>query len=134
MPANFAVVSTADDIIVACNYDPTGLVWCDMFDNHALAWAIDTTGASQPEPVVVGSLPPAPPDTSPVVSPTWVATVANGAIVADKWRGQLYDLFDWLASNNGATRKLRGNFGYVHTMNEWAYWAKDNPTKVWAGP
>jgi hypothetical protein len=134
MPANFAVVPIAEEIIITCDYDQTGLLYIDMWDNHTLAWAIDTTGADPAMPVIVGKMPRSPPDTAPVVSPAWIETIADQAIVPDQWRGTLTALFDWLATNNGATRQLRGNFSYVGPMNAWNAWAQDNPDKVWPGP
>ena len=120
-----------DDLVIAINYAADG-TWADMFDNSILAWTIDDAGATA-EPAIVGTLPPAV-DTTPVASPQWVLVHGNSVLVPDLWRGQIDDFFTWLATNNGATRQIRGNFLEATPLNAFAAWAQDNPTLVWAGP
>jgi hypothetical protein len=69
-----------------------------------------------------------------VKSPQWVQVIGKFAIVPNLWRGELEDLWGWLATNNGASRQLRGNFIYDDALNSFANWANDNPTMVWQGP
>jgi hypothetical protein len=128
------VVGDPADLVISIEYAPDGLAWCDMWDNSILAWTIDETGAAEPKPNVVGALPPAAPDTDPIKSPQWVHIRGGAAIAPDLWRGSLAKLWEWLATNNGAARQLRGNFVHGGPLNSFANWAAANQALVWPGP
>jgi len=132
-----SVIPAMGHWLISVNYDPTGLAWADMFDNVVLGWAVDDATAV-PLPVIIGSLPPAAPATDPVVSPQWAnlwedATGSGNVLIPDIWRGNLMGLFDWLATNNGATRKVRGNFVKDALATAWGQWAAQHPDLVWDG-
>jgi hypothetical protein len=103
------IPNTGRDVIVSMNYDPTGLAWVELFDNAPLGWAVDDTDVSHPEPVVVGSLPPASADTAPVLSPQWAQFSGGYIVVPDVVRMLPGDFFTWLGSNGGATRQVRSS-------------------------
>ena len=128
-----AIAAQTGQVLISCNYDATGLEWVDLFDNPVLGWVVDeTTLASLPidgpvppfgeVPIIVGALPPAPAATTPILSPQW-AHFSNGRIyVPNLWRGTIADFLTWIATNNGANRKVRGNFSdpnLVNVMYEW---------------
>lgn len=127
------IAATNQDIIISMLYAPDNS-WCNMFDNEVVAWLIDTDGASAPQPQIIGALPPAV-DTAPILSPQWARLRGSAILVPDLWRGDDFaDFFDWLASNNGANRQLKGNFLDAGPLNAFNDWANDNPTMVWPGP
>jgi hypothetical protein len=131
-----AVPSMANEAVISVNYDPTGLVWADMFDNHVVAWIVDEVEPQsfEPAPRILGSLPPAPPDTAPVLSPQWGLVLSQGMVyVPDQVRLPVHQFFDWLATNNGARRKLRGLFSQQFLGTTWIDWAAANPGSVWGG-
>jgi hypothetical protein len=84
---------TALELVVFCAYDDTGLGSVALIDEPLLAWNV---AVDPPLPVVIdsASLPAAPPDTTPVVSPQWlfVALVdlkkndPTGFNIGLKWR------------------------------------------------
>ena len=79
-----------------------------MFDNSLIGWLVDDDMQTDPPfPIAIGSLPPEAADTAPVLSPQW-ALVENDAVVLvpDKFRGTVDRPTTWLATNNGATRKI----------------------------
>jgi hypothetical protein len=57
----------------------------------------------EPAPVIIGALPTPAPDTGPVSAPQ------GGALAA--WRGSFAEFLDWLATNNGASRRLESRLG-----------------------
>jgi len=118
--------SDSQQLLLSCNYDETGLAWVDIFDNPLLGWIADETGAAEVAPVVVGLLPPASVDTSPVLSPRWAHCVVPSVYVPDLWRGDLNSFFTWLATNNGAQRLVRGNFRNPNVANAMMFWASNN--------
>lgn len=127
------IAATNQDIIISIEYAPDNS-WCDMWDNEVVAWLIDTAGGD-PQPQVIGTLPPVKMGTDPICSPQWARLRGSAIIVPNLWRGDdLADFFDWLASNNGANRQLRGNFLDAGPLNAFNDWANDNPTMVWPGP
>jgi hypothetical protein len=134
-PQSFSSVPASGYSIISLEYDATGLAWADMWDNEVLSWVIDQSGSVGATPIIIGSLPPPAPDTDPVVSPQWIAVgEGNGrVIIPDLWRGDLNSLFTYLATNNGATRKLRGNFVRPQIDNQWRIWVSQNPDLVWDG-
>lgn len=123
------------DIVISFEYEPeSGVLWADMWDNHVLGWVSDLTTGIPAQPVVIGGLPDFPAiDTAPVVTPEWASVRGIEAIAPNQWRGPLYDLFTFLATNNGAQRKLRGNFADATVSNTWDRWAGDHADLVWNG-
>jgi hypothetical protein len=132
-----SVVAASDnDLAIAVSYDSTGLLWADMTDHNVVGWVCDDTGqASSALPCIVGPIPATPPLTLPVVSPRWAVILGNGQEVVTElgWRGPLPALFDWIATNNGAQRLLRGQFSYSTNQVAWSQWASANPQLVWSG-
>ncbi len=140
------IPSVAQDYIISCNYDGTGLEWVDLFDNPVLGWIVDETkigvgviALAKPAPpiaevpILVGSLPPGAPDTAPVLSPQW-AHVSEGVFVPDMWRGALPDFFTWIATNNGANRLLRGNFVNARLQLAMRRWSERFPDQFNPAP
>ncbi len=122
----FAINGYPQDIIVSCNYDQTGLEWVDLFDNPPLGWLVDeATGLTTP--VVTGTLPPKAPATGAILSPQWVHVHIDNVYVPDMWRGGGMNFFTWMASNNGAVRKVRGNFMSSSLASALNTWAQQNP-------
>ena len=67
-----AIAPTDETTLLTCEYDPpTGLAWAILHDNPLMAWLVDPDAVEPPAPVILGSLPPAPPETAAVVSPAW---------------------------------------------------------------
>ena len=129
------VPSTRDEVLIVANYDPTGLEWVDLFDNHLLAWIIDETETTEPKPSAIGSLPPAAPDTSPILSPQWAVGVLATVYVPDVWRGSFSEFLTWLATNNDAERQVGGKgLRLPELQNQYRTWSNANPRLVWAGP
>lgn len=119
-------------VIISMEYDPpTGANWVRMWDNPVIGWSVDP-GVTEPEPIIIGSLPSKPPhSTDPVFSPQWAAYLAEAdVIVPDVWRGNLTAFFDFLATNNGAQRQLEGNFVRDEINGVWVQWRSNNPALV----
>lgn len=103
------VANASREILVSMNYDPTGKAWVELFDNQPIGWAVDDTDLSHPLPVIIGSLPPAAPDTAPIASPQWAVYGGGVVAVADVVRLPPREFFTWLATNGGATRLVRSS-------------------------
>jgi|KBSMisStaDraftv2_1062788.scaffolds.fasta_scaffold98089_2 hypothetical protein len=118
------VAAGPGSVMVSIEYDGTGKAWARLYDNPILGWTIDETGASEPVPSVMGSLPLIPADTAPILSPQWVIFIDPAIFVPDLWRGSFPDFLTWLATNNGATRPLSARFAVspslLNGFNEWA--------------
>jgi hypothetical protein len=118
------IISITDrSVIVSMNYDPTGLAWVALFDNSALGWSVDDLDPSHPVPVMIGSLPPAAPDTAPVLSPQWAVYQAGYIVVPDVIRMLPSDFFEWLRSNNGAVRQVQSQMKYYDLVNAFGQWS-----------
>jgi len=125
-----AVPPMDETVLITCEYDPpTGVAWAILHDNPVMAWLVDASGAS-PQPVILGSKPPPPPETAPVLSPAWaVITKAEADVfVPDVWRGDIRGFFSLVASNNGAQRPIYANFANDMLASAWNNWALGNPT------
>lgn len=138
-PMAQAIPSTTDEMLVSCTYDSTGLAYVNLIDNHLIGWVVDTTmpPESPPAPAVVGGLPAAAPDTDPVISPQWVVVVRSldgATLVPGTWRGTFFEFLTWIATNNGASRRVGGSL-LRHQLLTGAFssWAAVNPDLVWTG-
>jgi len=120
--------NTGRDLIVSFNYDPTGLAWVECFDNAPLGWAVDDVDITHPEPVVVGSLPPAAPATAPVLSPQWAQYTGGYLVVPDVVRLLPGDFFTWLGTNNGATREVRSSMKSADLNQAFHQWSGGAPS------
>jgi len=129
------IAAQPGELVLSFEYDPaTPATWVDMWDNDLVCWLVDESGAAEPIPAVIGKLPPVRTETAPLESPQWVTSWYGGIIAPDLWRGSLDDFFTWLATANGANRRLRGNFMSPAVANAWQVWADRNPERVWPGP
>lgn len=153
-----AITSPPGVILLSVEYDPTGLVWCRLYDNEVLGWLVDETTASapvlwagsfdgpsptkpavtgqhQPLPIIIGSLAEKAPDTPPILSPQWcLFREPSSVFVPDLARVELDDFFTKLATNNGATRKLQRRFALSNTLHvRFGAWASVNPGLVFEG-
>jgi hypothetical protein len=125
------VAAVTGSMLVTCEYDTTGLAWCIMHDNVVLAWMIDDTDdTAPPVPKIVGSMPGAPTDTSPVLSPVWAVREGGPTgifFVPNMLRGTAHELFTFIASNNDAKRQIYTNFADQSLTLAWQQWASANP-------
>jgi hypothetical protein len=119
-------------VLISVEYDSTGLGWCRIYDNQVLGWIVDETGAGEPQPQIIGQLPPMlAPDTAPVISPQWAVFTSPAVMIPDLWRGSFSDFLDLLATNNGAWRPIGKRLGHSVTLfNEFDVWARRNPDLV----
>jgi hypothetical protein len=69
-------------------------------------------------------MPPVPPVTAPVLSPQWVHVHPDMILVPNIWRGSYQEFFTWLATNNGAARKLYAEFVHPTLIAEWQTWSR----------
>lgn len=122
-------------ILVNCEYNPfpwqgmgPGLGWVILYDNRVLGWIVDTTtGGKLPIPSIIGSMPPKAGDTGDVKSPLWAVRDEQIMKIPDMWRGSVAEFFTFLATNNGATRKLFADFSDVGLRHEFDAWSAGNP-------
>lgn len=153
-----AIASPPGVIIVSVEYDPTGLVWCKLYDNEVLGWLVDettaltpmwegvtapspyapppsVTGQHQPLPIIIGSLAEKAPTTLPILSPQWCLFREPSAVfVPDLTRLTLHEFFTALATNNGANRKLQRRFALSDALHiGFGSWAASNPGMVFLG-
>lgn len=128
------IIPAQFDLIISMDYSPDALAWVDLYDNRCLGWNVDdaTPPGHEAIPVIVGQLPTdRSKDTLPVLSPQWVENTEDAIIVPDLWRGSVFDFFTWLATNNGANRKLRAKFVLNNpNAGTWSNWAARNSNLV----
>jgi hypothetical protein len=123
-------------LIIALEYSSDGASSARLTDHQCLSWLVDPGVAypSPSKPVVAGGLPAPAPDTAPVLSPQWAKVIGSGPMVEVpdlKWRGNADAFFTWLATNNGATRKLEKAIGLNAALyNSFDSWARNNPDLV----
>ena len=130
-----AIAPTDETTLLTCEYDPpTGLAWAILHDNPLMAWLVDPDAVEPPAPVILGSLPPAPPETAAVVSPAWASITKGTLYVPDTWRGSVQDFFDYVATNNGAQRPIYANFADDALASAWSNWSLNNPTMALKEP
>jgi hypothetical protein len=121
-------------ILINCEYNSqpyegraAGLGWVILYDNRVLCWIIDTTDQNRPVPSIIGSMPPKAGDTGDVKSPLWAVRDEQVMKVPDMWRGTINEFFTFIATNNGATRKLFADFSDIGLASEFNAWVSRNP-------
>jgi hypothetical protein len=128
------VPADSGTIIVSIEYSENGLDWARLYDNECIAWAVDGSSMPMPpRPSIIGTLPLLAPDTSPILSPQWVKFIGSAVMVPNVWRGLPVDFFEWLATNNGASRRLDARFGISGQMHDgFTAFARSNPDLVYS--
>ena len=118
--------------LLVMTYDATGLATVHVDGWPLLGWNMDATNPINPQPVTIGNpLAGTPPNTGAIKSPEWAYVVSEDAVyVPDTWRGTLAEFFTWLATNNGANRKVSTWFTFPRVANAWNIWARENPDLV----
>ena len=136
-----AVAPLTGSTLVTCEYNPDavgdagpGLAWVILHDNPVLAWLVDETGATPVVPVILGSMGGAPPVTDPVRSPAWIVREGNTMFAPDIARGTYNEMFQLLATNNGANRPIYAKFADYDLAIAWNQWSRDNPLALKAPP
>jgi hypothetical protein len=140
-----AIPASGEIIILSMEYDPTGLAWVRLYDNHALGWLVDevmgapivplyaagdvpgfrkpvTTGAravsDHPRPLAQPAPTPRP------SSPQWAKFADPVVFVPDPCGCGLPDFLTWLATNNRAQRVIGSMLGLdrnlLNAYNQWA--------------
>jgi hypothetical protein len=128
-PSAHTVAITMEYSPTAAGSTPAGLSWCIMHDNPVLAWRIDESGASAPEPVIIGNFPNKI-DTAPYLSPQWAVREGEGwaFMIPNMARGTAGDLFTFIATNHGAKRPIYANFSDSGLVQDFAAWGRAHPT------
>jgi hypothetical protein len=134
-----AVPAPEGNYLLTFNYNdasvgPPGTVWVMVHDNPVMAWLVDIAGDAVPIPQVLPGLPPPPPNTGSIVSPNWAHYLDGWVIAPNLLRGRLPDLLTFITTNNGATRKIYGNFVHPRLAIDYAAWAANNPGLILSGP
>jgi hypothetical protein len=131
---NHVIPPPQPTILINCEYNPfpygesaPGLGWVILYDNRVLGWIIDTAGSNRPIPSIIGSMPPAAPNTGEVRSPLWGVRDEQVMKVPDMWRGSLSEFFTFIATNNGASRKLFADFSDIGLAQAFNTWVTANP-------
>jgi hypothetical protein len=123
---------TGPSLILIMRYDPTGLAWCELDEAAAVSWVVDAAAptTTQPVPVIIGPWPTPPPNTAPVVSPAWIAREFAIRFVepSTATRGDLPTLLTFIATNNGAQRKLWCKFEDWGMATAFQAWATSHPS------
>jgi hypothetical protein len=136
-----AIPDTTNAALVTFEYNSAevdgvapGLAWVIVMDNPILAWLVDEAGAEPVAPVIIGSLPAASADTGEVLSPLWAKALEGTAYAPDMWRGNYASLFTFIATNNGAKRKLYAKLETASLAAAFQSWANANPNLTLATP
>lgn len=123
-------VPNSGSLLLTCEYNPrdwdgvaTGLAWAILHDNPVIAWLVDPTCTDPVQPVILGSMAGAPPETAPVISPAWASVSGDTVYVPDTWRGSATEFFTYIASNNGAQRPIYAKFADNTLAAAWDSWA-----------
>lgn len=136
-----AVAPMTGSLLITCVYNAheedgiaAGLAWCHLFDNPVYAWMVDPAG-SPITPVILGTLPDwTPPDTGDIKSPRWAVREQREIFIADLARGDMHWFLNFIAYNNGASRKLYADFSDTNLVQAWHGWKSGNPTMVLSEP
>jgi hypothetical protein len=131
---NHVIPPPQPTILINCEYNPfpyegraPGLGWVILYDNRVLGWIIDTAGGTKPIPAIIGSMPPVAPATGEVRSPLWGVRDEQVMKVPDMWRGTIAEFFTFIATNNGAERKIFADFSDIGLQVEFNSWVTANP-------
>jgi hypothetical protein len=135
-PAHTTVVpSTQNELLITIAYDNKGTDWADLKDNHILAWVIDSNeppNPPEPRSITVYPYSENPPITEPIVTPNWAVGFIDTIYVPDIFRGSPLEFYTWLATNNGAQRKVGGaNLRNEQLVNTFDQWSRQNPNLVY---
>ena len=129
-PSLMGCTSEAIALLLRMTY--TGLDHVIINSGPVVAWTFDM---SDPEnmiaiPVAITRLPPAPPDTAPVISPRWaISYPQSGGMVWTVdyvFAGSFPDFLTWLATNNGAKRTLEADLATPSLANMWNDWQQSH--------
>ena len=141
-PAASSAIGETAATLLRLDYDATGRASVTILGGPVVSWLVDpTTPTAAPIPIGLAPPPTPPPNTGAIQSPPWALSYGalisqHGHLVAvvatpdDSFIGTLPDFFTWLATNNGATRKLSARLGLPTMVNIWNLWARDNPDLV----
>jgi hypothetical protein len=77
--ATIAIPVYGEIIILSMEYDPTGLEWVKLYDNHCLSWLVSdimsrwytSVTGMRALSLILGSLATYAPNTAPILSPQW---------------------------------------------------------------
>jgi hypothetical protein len=136
-----------NDLVITMQYfeDDGGEV-VEMWDHHVIGWYFgNSTNPNDAWPCIVSDIPggvamtkPDPPEPSgEVQSPPWIAVFCQGDTPVKAiatygiWTGSPAAVFDYLATNNSANRRLKSNFVYPPVMVAFSQWRNANPNNVW---
>jgi hypothetical protein len=143
LPANLGA-----DVLILCGYDPTALTTVTIYDMPILGWRVDETGAAPVRPVIGGLMPPAPPVTLPILSPSWAHVVITAPAAPElvcgaridvylpdnSFRGSFSAFLDFLAGNHDADRQIDGGQLVAEPLQlAWQAWAQRNTGSVVPG-
>jgi hypothetical protein len=118
--------------LLVMTYDATGLASVLIEGWPLLGWQIDDQNPINPKPFTLGNpLATPPPNTGTIKSPQWAYISSVDAVYTpDGWRGTITEFFNWLATNNGATRVLSADLTFPEIVNAWNIWARQNSSFV----
>jgi hypothetical protein len=119
--------------LITLTYDVTGLANVTACAWPLIGWAFDPANAINPIPIVMGNPLLTPPATGAILSPPWAHVIDENAIYVPtpiSWRGTLGQLLTWLATNNGAHRKIIGQFTVPPLSNAYQTWARANASLI----
>jgi hypothetical protein len=122
-----AIPVVSETIIVSVSYADT---WCKLFDNEAVGWLVDETGTESPEPVVLGTLPPAGEESGG--PPQWGRFVDPYIVIPDHSRMAFGEFLTWLATSYSL--KIASGMLYPALANYFTQWASQNPDLVQTDP
>ena len=130
-----AVSAAAGTWAIICDYDPTGRGWVSVHDTPVVAWGVDTAGATEAFPIIVGAEPANPPSTGDVVSPAWAlfSSPTSTVFVPHEWRGSPVDFLVLLATNNDAQRSVYVTFADKQLQQAWEGFSGSYPGLVLSG-
>jgi hypothetical protein len=139
MPNVSVAAATAPNVLfgtgglITLTYDATGLATVTVCAWPLIGWITDQANPINSVPVVMGNPLTTPPATGAVLSPQWAQAIDENSIYVPTptpWRGMLGQFLTWIATNNGAHRKIIGQFTVPPLSNAYNAWARSNPALV----
>jgi hypothetical protein len=122
---------------------------CRIVDHAVLGWTVDMADPGNVLPRINDRLPAPAPDTSPIISPRWAYLETRGSTVAGvienpwvclpgplttAWRGSMTEFLDFLATNNGAVRKLESKLALSRAAyNTFLEWSRSHLDLIMSG-